>query len=363
MVGSVKKKIEGYQLFFAHLLGWSLYAVYFYFTSLLTRPAVSFIEIVVFLLPFIATFYVSLFTLQVGWSKGPLWVVASFFIVFILLSLLGYIYLYLFLPSFQVILFTSRDLKPFFQDAIRGYVRFYSFGLLYFFLQKIITDQRTVRRLLHAKAIREIENLQLKQQELKAVEEKLQYEHAFLRAQINPHFLHNTLNSIYAQAMPLSRPLAEHILRLSSMMRYSMESTEFEMGKVLVHKELACLEALLDIYHLRFNNRQAIQLEIDGPVMDQLVPPLSFITIVENAFKYGDIQPTSSPLLIRISLKAGYVNFYCQNKINKSMATDSSTQIGIANLRKRLDFAFKDKYSIKITHDEENYTFELCVMN
>lgn len=358
-----KKKIKEYQFFFAHLLAWLLYALYFYFTSLLTRPTIGFIETTIFLIPFIVTFYVSVCFLTIFYKKGLIWLVASFFIIFILMAILGYLYLYLFLPSFQVVLFTSRELKPFLQDAIRGYVRFFSFALLYFYIKKIITDQHLVRRLLHAKALREIENWQLKQQELKAIEEKLQYEYAFLRAQINPHFLHNTLNTFYSEALLFSPALAQNILKLSAIMRYSIDSIDLESGKVFVRKELEYLEILLDIYCLRFQNRQAIQWQVKGVVTDQMVPPLSFITIVENAFKYGDIQPISSPLIIRVVLTQSRVYFYCQNKVSTARTMHTSTQIGLSNLRRRLEAAFKDKYEMNVTCKDENYIFELQVMS
>jgi LytS/YehU family sensor histidine kinase len=332
-------------------------------TSLLTRPEVGFFDTSMFLLPFIVTFYVSVFILNLYQQKGILWIIASFFIVFIVMASLGYLYIYLFLPKLTVILFTTRDFKPFMQDALRGYVRFFSFALLYFYIQKTLKNQLIVRRLEQEKAQKEIENWKLKQQELKAQKEKLQYEYAFLRSQINPHFLHNTLNTFFSEAMQFSPVLANNILKLSSIMRYSMESLEFDSGKVNVRKELEHLETLIEINNLRFGETQTIIYDIKGELRGQMVPPLSFITIVENAFKYGDISAKENPLIINVVLRPNEVYFYCKNKIRNVGLQLSSNNIGISNLEKRLDVAFKDKYDMKVTKENDVYIFELRVSN
>lgn len=347
----------------SHIFVWSFYALFIHLTSLLTRPETRVVDTFMFLLPFIATFYISVFFLNLNQEKGVLWTVASFFIVFIVMSILGYAYVYIFLPKLTVVVFTSREFKPFFQDALRGYLRFFSFALLYFYIQKTTKNQIIVRKLEQEKAQKEIENWKLKQLELKAQQEKLQYEYAFLRSQINPHFLHNTLNTFFSEAMQFSPTLADNILKLSSIMRYSMESLEFQSGKVSVRKELEHLQTLVEINNLRFGESQPIIYEIEGVLRDQMVPPLSFITIVENAFKYGDITSKVNPLIIKVVLNPGEVYFYCENKVKNSGLQITSNNIGISNLRKRLDVAFKDKHDMKVSEKDGNYIFELRIHN
>jgi len=360
---NIDEFIRKNKFYLNHILIWFIYAIFFYVTSLLTRPEVGFFDTSMFLLPFIVTFYVSVFILNLYQQKGILWIIASFFIVFIVMASLGYLYIYLFLPKLTVILFTTRDFKPFMQDALRGYVRFFSFALLYFYIQKTLKNQLIVRRIEQEKAQKEIENWKLKQQELKAQKEKLQYEYAFLRSQINPHFLHNTLNTFFSEAMQFSPVLANNILKLSSIMRYSMESLEFDSGKVNVRKELEHLETLIEINNLRFGETQTIIYDIKGELRGQMVPPLSFITIVENAFKYGDISAKENPLIINVVLRPNEVYFYCKNKIRNVGLQLNSNNIGISNLEKRLDVAFKDKYDMKVTKENDVYIFELRVSN
>jgi LytS/YehU family sensor histidine kinase len=104
-----------------------------------------------------------------------------------------------------------------------------------------------------------------------------------------------------------------------------------------------------------------IDFAAEGVIDGQMLPPLSMITIVENAFKYGDLKDPQYPLTIRVKLQPGQVYFYCRNKKRKNNLELSSHNIGITNLCKRLDVAFKGKYKMDATDKDEFYTFELTV--
>lgn len=346
-----------------HVSAWLLYALFLYVTNVLTKPTITFVGTTLYLLPFCITFYISVYCLNLYKEKGVWWSFASFFIVFFVMATLGYGYLYGLLPSAGIVLFTSTGFRPFIQEALWGYVRFFSFALLYFYVRESFKKEKTLHLLQQEKSQKELENAKLKEQELKAQQEKLQFEYAFLRSQINPHFLHNTLNTLFSEALNYSPDLAENILKLSSIMRYSLESLEFESGKVSVRKELEHLQTLIDINNLRFGKSKSIIYEINGELNGQMVPPLSFITIVENAFKYGDLKDPENPLTIRVQLTHDEVYFYCRNKIKKNGLQFSSFNIGISNLSKRLDVAFRDRYKMQAGKQDEFYVFELTVNN
>ena len=184
-----------------------------------------------------------------------------------------------------------------------------------------------------------------------------------MRAQINPHFLHNTLNVLFSQALDYSQDLADNILKLSRIMRYSLESLEYESGKVSIQKELEHLQTLLEINTMRFGDSKTIEYSVEGQITGQMLPPLSIMTIVENAFKYGDLKDPSNPMQIKIVLKPNEIYFYCRNKKKKNNILLSSTNIGIANLSKRLDVTFKGMYEMKASDELEFYTLELIVKN
>ena len=276
---------------------------------------------------------------------------------------LAYLYIYWFLPNNGVILFKSKEFNTFFHNAILGYVQYFAYAVLYFYYREAINKELELRNVQKEKLQKVLENSVLKQQELQSQKEKIQYEYAFLRAQINPHFLHNTLNVLFSQAMDYSQELADNILKLSRIMRYSLESLEYESGKVSIQKELEHLQTLLEINNMRFGDSKTIEYSVDGQITGQMLPPLSIMTIVENAFKYGDLKDPSSPMQIRIVLKTNEIYFFCRNKKKKNNILLSSTNIGIANLSKRLDVTFKDMYEMKAYDELEFYTFELIVKN
>ena len=184
----------------------------------------------------------------------------------------------------------------------------------------------------------------------------------FLKAQINPHFLYNTLNTLYAQAQPHSEELAQNIVKLSEIMRYSLESVDNEKGTVQLRKELDHMKNLIDIHQLRFSNSLHIDYQVNGIVNGQQVPPLSMITAVENAFKYGDLKNPEHPVKIRIDIEPNHIHFTCCNKKKKG-SIETTYGIGINNIKRRLNIAFKNRYELKTQNDGDNYTFELTLNN
>ncbi|MDE3234532.1 MAG: histidine kinase [Bacteroidota bacterium] len=353
-----------------HIIAWLVYALFIYCTNLITTPKINFLSVVLFILPFALTFYCGLFFLGLSKKNGIAGTIVSFFLVFIILATIAYVYIYHLLPIWGVKVFTTTSFDHFIQQAIMGYVQYFAYAVLYFYVREAFKKSKELQALEKEKMTVEREKIEseleiaiLKQQELKAQKEKIQYEYAFLRAQINPHFLHNTLNVLFSQAMDYSEDLADNILKLSRLMRYSLESLEYESGKVLVQKELEHLQTLLEINNMRFGNSKTIEYVVEGEVAGQMLPPLSIMTIVENAFKYGDLKDPLHPMLVKVVLKPHEIFFYCRNKKKKNNIQLSSSNIGLSNLTRRLDVTFPDKYNMRTIEEEEFYTFELNIMN
>ncbi len=345
----------------SHLCAWVVYGVFIFFANYISDPKLTIGNTLLFIIPYCATFYLSIFCLNLYKRIGILWSIASFFIVFLIMGFIGYCYIYVILPLLKVKLYSSHGFRDFLKSAALGYVQYFSYAMLYFYITQWIRKQKELRRVQEEKLIKDLENSRLKQQELNSQKDKLLLECAFLRSQINPHFLHNTLNMLFGQAMEYSQELADSIASLSKIMRYSMESIEYDSDKVFVQRELDHLRLLIEINNLRFDHSKRIDYCIEGVVSDQMLPPLSMITIVENAFKYGDLKDPGHPLKIKVILQPGQVYFFCRNKKKKNSFELSSHNIGITNLEKRLEVAFNGKHQIKTTDQDNLYTFELLV--
>lgn len=338
-----------------HLAIWTIYITYVYIVNYITNPGIRPVVVVAHLLPYCLAFYVSLGCFNLFKKTGVLAGLVILFFSMLALFGLGYLYIYRLLPLAGIILYESHNLNAYLQAAFTGYLQHFIYALLYFMVGASFQRERRLRFL-------QEEQFVLKQQELKMQKEKLELEYAFLRSQINPHFLHNTLNVLFSQALMHSQELADNIMKLSQLMRYAMESFEAEDGKVNIRNELQHLQTLIDIHQVRFSGALQIDFTVDGEMDGQYLPPLSFITIVENAFKYGDLKDARRPLIIRVKLDSDSIYFYCHNKKKAIPSLElASHNIGLSNLSKRLDLSFKNKYQIVAENGSDSYTFELTI--
>lgn len=190
--------------------------------------------------------------------------------------------------------------------------------------------------------------------------QSLQANYNFLKAQINPHFLHNTLNFFYAKSLPLSEELSDGILTLSQIMRYALSKDNAIDGKVLLKDEIEHLRNVIKINQLRFSNNLNVNFEVHGIVGEVMMIPFVLITIVENAFKHGDLKNPEYPIEINLTVEDDVLTFICKNK-KKTGPKELSTGIGLDNTKKRLDMVYRNRYSINIIDEAEFYTTELII--
>ncbi|QHL89140.1 hypothetical protein GU926_17565 [Nibribacter ruber] len=199
------------------------------------------------------------------------------------------------------------------------------------------------------------------EQKLEAEKGKLEAEYAFLRAQINPHFLHNTLNFFYAKSLGHSDELSDGILTLCDIMRYSLESEEDAKGTVLLTKEVEHLHNVIKINQLRFSHRLQIDFKIEGELDSLRIIPLVLITLVENAFKHGEMNDAQHPIQIGLEVQDnGEIKFSVANKKRKG-PKETSHGIGLDNTRKRLAAAYPNAHQVQVQEDEEFYAITLTV--
>ena len=201
----------------------------------------------------------------------------------------------------------------------------------------------------------------LEQRTFQLEKEKMQADYLFLKAQINPHFLHNTLNFLYARSLPYSSELSEGILTLSEIMRYSLDKEEDADGKVLLSKEIEHVHHIIKIQQLRFGNSLQVIFTLRGDPAPHRILPFILITLAENAFKHGDLKSTDNPVRLELDISTdGRLHFFCSNK-KKTGPKELSTGIGLDNTRKRLELSYGENYSLYIKDQRELFTVDLII--
>lgn len=196
--------------------------------------------------------------------------------------------------------------------------------------------------------------LKIRDRWIRAEEEKLHAELAYLKAQINPHFLFNTLNSIYAMALGRSEQTAGAIVQLSSMMRYVL--VEAGKEKVPLESELAYLTDYIQLQQTRFEGSLEVVFEIKGWPDGRQICPLLLIPFVENAFKYG-VNP-EAPSAIGIGIDIGDHGLQLRVTNNKVavIPNDSPGGLGISNTRRRLQLLYPGRHSLIIEDEPGTFT-------
>jgi len=182
-------------------------------------------------------------------------------------------------------------------------------------------------------------------------ESKLQ----FLNSQINPHFLFNNLNNLYAFALENSPKTPEIILQLSSILRYMLYDCRDKT--VLLSKELDNLNDYVKLSELQLGDEGRVTFDVDGELGNLRIAPLIFMVFVENAFKHSAASQLSD-IQINISVKISnnILSFYCENNYSDQTNTDNlSKGIGLKNLKGRLELIYPDRYKLNIEKKKNWY--------
>ena len=189
--------------------------------------------------------------------------------------------------------------------------------------------------------------------------EKLDTEMKFLKSQINPHFLFNALNNIYALTVVKSDKAPDNLMRLSGMLRYMLYDSND--GKVPLNKEIEYLDNYINLAALKDSRGLNVNVDFDKGQPGMKVAPLLLIPFVENAFKHSKIEDLTNGF-INISLKTNKedLEFYIENSIPKIVSKkDKNGGIGLPNTKKRLDLLYPNKHLLSISEDEKVYSVYL----
>jgi LytS/YehU family sensor histidine kinase len=256
------------------------------------------------------------------------------FFVFFLLNTI-------FFTIVSVILIKTATKQPF---QLRMFVNF--FGIM-------------ILAMVFASAIKLSRDSFTRRQQEKEAELKL------LKAQLNPHFLFNTLNNLYGLSVLKSDKLPNLMLKLSDLLRYSLYETKETL--VPLEKEIEYLENYISLEKIRLEDKTSIQFKKSGSLSTKKIAPMLFIVFVENAFKHlGTLETEKSKVSVFIEEKENKLVFKCENTLDATHVKNENLEkgksgIGLQNAKKRLALIYPDKHQLTIDNKEKSYCVELTL--
>lgn len=191
-------------------------------------------------------------------------------------------------------------------------------------------------------------------------EEKTVAELQALRARINPHFLFNSLNTIYGETLKKSAKAPKLVLELSDLLRYVVDHTDEE--QVPLKQELAYVEKFIHLQKVRVDNPDRITFSADTETQDLMLPPLLLITFIENCFKHGSVSEETDFIHISIKTAGNRLTLNTKNSVaEKAFTPDQKSSLGLENARRRLELSLPDNYSLDYESKNNEYHLTLTL--
>lgn len=194
---------------------------------------------------------------------------------------------------------------------------------------------------------------------MSAQQEKAEMELAFLKTQINHHFLFNSLNSIYALSEQKSENTSSAILDLSSIMRYLLTETDSKF--VSLKKELDYISHYINLQRLRIPPNVLLEFQLKRDVDDLQIAPMILLTFIENCFKHGVLTSKPCEIKIEIAIEQNVLFLKTSNSIQEKMHESNMEKIGIENARKRLEHDYKNQFTLNQVSDNSFYKVDLKI--
>ena len=189
---------------------------------------------------------------------------------------------------------------------------------------------------------------------------QLKTELQFLKAQIQPHFFFNTLNNLYALTLEKSKQAPEVVLKLSEIMEYILyDAKELEIKLV---KEINYIQNYIDLERLRFGDKIDLQINTQGDIETQNVPPLLFLPFIENCFKHGSIENNNLNIRIKFQItETNLLKFSVVNNYNQFTQKKKVHGIGNKNVLRRLELLYEDRFTFNSRVEKQQYIVELSI--
>ncbi|HEY0744791.1 MAG TPA: sensor histidine kinase [Chryseosolibacter sp.] len=202
-----------------------------------------------------------------------------------------------------------------------------------------------------------LNTIRKEQLEKQAIETEL----AYLKSQINPHFLFNTLNNIHTLVYKQAASAPEAVLHLSSLMRYMIyESNAYT---VPVSREMAYLQDYISLQQLRYQNAPVVDLHVIGNTEEYFIAPLLFIHFLENAYKHSPARLEPGEIRVTVEIQDNNLVFSCQNPVAPNRENDAEEPggVGLPNIKKRLSLLYPGQHQLVINNLGKRFTVTLTI--
>ncbi|AXT57106.1 histidine kinase [Aquimarina sp. AD1] len=193
--------------------------------------------------------------------------------------------------------------------------------------------------------------------------EKATSELKFLKAQIQPHFLFNTLNNLYALTLAKSDLAPKVVLKLSELLDFILYQSD--QASISIEKEIELIQGFIDLESLRYGNALDVSFEKRVDDLNTQIAPLVLLPLIENAFKHGvSSDPKNAKIHIDLLVSGNSIKFKVFNtKLNDSVkeVTNTKSGIGTSNLKRQLEINYPNKYTLEIDEKQDSYFVELLI--
>ena len=267
-----------------------------------------------------------------------------------------FVYFFLYLTTIYTIMQLSPETAHFMQTPYAKQIHYsgpyyFSGGAVTLFLIAFVvsTGGKVLKQWFSAEEIKE-----------EISKQQLEMELNLLKTQVNPHFLFNTLNSIYSLAIANNQKTADAVIKLSRIMRYTLEDCK---GKdVELQQEIDFINSYIELQKLRLTNNNSICFTANGNISTARIAPFVFIPFIENAFKYGISTHRSSSINASIKAEHNKVIFTCANDYQaNTVQRQESTGMGINNARRRLELLYNKRHELSILSDDNRFSVSLTI--
>jgi len=354
-------KRNRFLVFLAHWLGWLLLHFIVFLPTLVNLKKIVwsnffFTHFVLVTLNFLLFYLVAFYIIPMmgNFRKKWFWVLIASLIITIIFT-----YLRFRLEMYHSKILLDSWLNKFPRKSAPEQLDFFSYRFRIYFQSNILTNVSLVILALAYRLL--LIWFQQEKIRTKLENQTLQAELSFLKMQVNPHFLFNSLNNIYSLAViEDSKRTGASILKLSELVRYMIYEKEDNESKVSLDREIHHINSYIDLIKLRHLDDIHINFSIEGDVNGKRIAPLLLFPLIENAFKHGVLTEINKPVNIDLKIADGQMKFSITN-FNNYYQKDDVGGIGLRNVKKRLDLIYGEKYKLDIDKSDERFNVNLLL--